>query len=87
MSPPLTGDAEVGWYRIRVRPLPRRRPATARLWTVVDVTADRQRQENVFQELQHAIDFLDHAPAGFFSAGPDGARLLYEQDARRLAGL
>ena len=37
------------------------------------MTADRQRQENVFQELQHAIDFLDHAPAGFFSAGPDGA--------------
>ena len=45
----------------------------ANLWTVVDATADRQRQENVFQELQHAIDFLDHAPAGFFSAGPDGA--------------
>ena len=37
------------------------------------MTADRQRQENVFQELQHAIDFLDHAPAGFFSASPDGA--------------
>jgi two-component system cell cycle sensor histidine kinase/response regulator CckA len=26
----------------------------------------------VFQELQHAIDFLDHAPAGFFSAETDG---------------
>ena len=23
--------------------------------------------------MQHAIDFLDHAPAGFFSASPDGA--------------
>src|SRR5690606_22232429 len=33
---------------------------------------ERERQENVFQELQHAIDFLDHAPAGFFSAESDG---------------
>ena len=35
------------------------------------MTRDRERQENVFQELQHAIDYLDHAPAGFFSV--DGA--------------
>ncbi len=72
LSPPLSGQGRVGWYRIRVRPL----PATGGrfcLWAVADVTADRQRQENVFQELQHAIDFLDHAPAGFFSANPDGA--------------
>jgi two-component system cell cycle sensor histidine kinase/response regulator CckA len=26
----------------------------------------------VFQELQHAIDYLDHAPAGFFSVDADG---------------
>ena len=72
LSPPLTGAAAVGWYRIRVRPLPRP-SGRGSLWTVADVTADRERQENVFQELQHAIDFLDHAPAGFFSAAPDGA--------------
>jgi two-component system cell cycle sensor histidine kinase/response regulator CckA len=72
LSPPLSGQAAVGWYRIRVRPLA---AASGRfcLWAVADVTADRQRQENVFQELQHAIDFLDHAPAGFFSASPEGA--------------
>ena len=40
------------------------------VWTVADVTRDRERQENVFQELQHAIDYLDHAPAGFFSVDP-----------------
>ena len=28
--------------------------------------------ENVFQELQHAIDYLDHAPAGFFSVDAAG---------------
>ncbi|MCX7900285.1 MAG: PAS domain-containing protein, partial [Methylocystis sp.] len=72
LSPPLTGVGAVGWYRIRVRPLPTPGGA-ASLWTVIDLTADRERQENVFQELQHAIDFLDHAPAGFFSASSDGA--------------
>ena len=42
------------------------------MWTVADVTRDRERQENVFQELQHAIDYLDHAPAGFFSVDANG---------------
>ncbi len=73
MSPPLTGDAPVGWYRIRVRPLEQLGRGRATLWTVADITRERERHENVFQELQHAIDYLDHAPAGFFSAEPDGS--------------
>ncbi len=73
MSPPLTGDASVGWYRIRVRPLEQLGRGRSTLWTVADITRERERHENVFQELQHAIDFLDHAPAGFFSAEPDGS--------------
>jgi two-component system cell cycle sensor histidine kinase/response regulator CckA len=36
------------------------------------VTRERERQENVFQELQHAVDYLDHAPAGFFSVDAKG---------------
>lgn len=71
LSPPLTGGSGVGWYRITVRPLPQAGAATM-LWRVADVTGERQRQEGVFQELQHAIAFLDHAPAGFLSAEPDG---------------
>ncbi|MBL1257249.1 cell cycle histidine kinase CckA [Methylocystis sp. Sn-Cys] len=71
LSPPLTGAGAVGWYRIKVRPLPEG-GQRATLWGVADVTSERQRQEGVFQELQHAIDFLDHAPAGFFSSTPDG---------------
>ena len=35
-------------------------------------TREREHQENIFQELQNAIDYLDHAPAGFFSLEPDG---------------
>jgi two-component system cell cycle sensor histidine kinase/response regulator CckA len=73
LSPPLTGEGTVGWYRIRVRPIERLGLKRANLWSVADVTHERQRHENVFRELQHAIDFLDHAPAGFFSASPDGA--------------
>ena len=48
----------------------RRRPQV--LWTVEDITRDRERQDNAFVELQRAIDYLDHAPAGFFSADADG---------------
>jgi two-component system, cell cycle sensor histidine kinase and response regulator CckA len=71
LAPPLTGDGDVGWYRIRVRPLDHAKRTT--LWSVADVTRERERHENVFQELQHAIDFLDHAPAGFFSCDASGA--------------
>jgi two-component system, cell cycle sensor histidine kinase and response regulator CckA len=60
------------WLRLRVRPLGDQNDAGAAVWTVADVTRDRERQENVFQELQHAIDYLDHAPAGFFSVDGHG---------------
>ncbi len=73
LSPPLSGEGQVGWYRIRVRPMERADNRRATLWSVADVTRERARHENVFQELQHAIDFLDHAPAGFFSAEADGS--------------
>ncbi|MGO4572287.1 cell cycle histidine kinase CckA [Microvirga sp. 2TAF3] len=73
LSPSLDGSQEFGWYRVRVRPLPRPGGHQAALWTIADVTHERERQENVFQELQHAIDYLDHAPAGFLSIDPHGS--------------
>jgi two-component system cell cycle sensor histidine kinase/response regulator CckA len=73
LSPSLDGSHEFGWYRVRVRPLPRPNSRPATLWTIADVTHERERQENVFQELQHAIDYLDHAPAGFLSIDPNGS--------------
>jgi two-component system cell cycle sensor histidine kinase/response regulator CckA len=73
LAPALGGAPAFGWYRVRVRPVPRPGGRWATLWTVADVTHERERQENVFQELQHAIDYLDHAPAGFFSVNPDGS--------------
>jgi len=60
------------WLRLRVRPGSDKRRTRTTVWSVADVTRDREKQENVFQELQHAIDYLDHAPAGFFSADAAG---------------
>ncbi len=65
------------WLRMRVRPLGlTRREAKYAVWSVADITRDRERQEDVFQELQHAIEYLDHAPCGFFSSTP-GGELVY----------
>jgi two-component system cell cycle sensor histidine kinase/response regulator CckA len=61
------------WLRLRVRPLGQgKREAKYAVWSIADITRDRERQEDVFQELQHAIEYLDHAPCGFFSVNPAG---------------
>jgi two-component system cell cycle sensor histidine kinase/response regulator CckA len=61
------------WLRICVRPLDTgKRDGRMTVWSLADVTRELERHENVFQELQHAIDYLDHAPAGFFAADASG---------------
>ncbi len=75
MAPGLDGQAAAAWYRIRVHPIVRA-GRHENLWTVADVTSDRRSQEGVVQELQSAVNFLDHAPTGFFSAEPSG-RIAY----------
>ena len=56
------------WLRMRVRPLgAAKRQSKYAVWSIADITRDRERQEDVFQELRHAIEYLDHAPCGFFS--------------------
>jgi two-component system cell cycle sensor histidine kinase/response regulator CckA len=61
------------WLRMKIRPLGLgKRAGRHTVWTLSDITRDRERQENIFQELRHAIDYLDHAPAGFFSADTKG---------------
>ena len=58
---------------MRVRPLGQgKRQAKYAVWSIADITRDRERQEDVFKELQHAIEYLDHAPCGFFSVNPAG---------------
>jgi two-component system cell cycle sensor histidine kinase/response regulator CckA len=61
------------WLRLKVRPLgSSKRDRGLTVWSLSDVTRERERHENVFRELQHAIDYLDHAPAGFFSVDGKG---------------
>ena len=68
-----TDGAHGRWLRMRVRPLGgSKREAKYAVWSIADITRDRERQEDVFQELQHAIEYLDHAPCGFFSVSPAG---------------
>ena len=61
------------WYRLRVKPMKHEaysKPLT--VWQLSDITADRRRQESTFRELQNAIHYLDHAPAGFMATETNG---------------
>ncbi|VAW11345.1 Sensory box histidine kinase/response regulator [hydrothermal vent metagenome] len=42
------------------------------VWRVADISGEASRQEDTFHELQQIINYLDHAPAGFFSLGSQG---------------
>lgn len=65
--------SQARWLRMRVRPLGQEKKSSRLVvWSIADITRDRERQEDVFQELQHAIEYLDHAPCGFFSVSPAG---------------
>ncbi|MBX9455766.1 MAG: response regulator [Rhizobium sp.] len=68
------GPQQAFWYRLRARPIKLEDEAGAGLflWQLADISAERDDQERFFRELQNAIDYLDHAPAGFFSAGRKG---------------
>ncbi|MBB3399280.1 MULTISPECIES: PAS domain-containing sensor histidine kinase [unclassified Rhizobium] len=71
---PSTNGAGAHWYRLKARALHSeeigRKPL--HIWQISDITSERDDQERFFKELQNAIDYLDHAPAGFFSAGRKG---------------
>jgi two-component system cell cycle sensor histidine kinase/response regulator CckA len=61
------------WYRLKARILAAPGARTPLdVWQIADITSEREDQERFFRELQNAIDYLDHAPAGFFSAGKKG---------------
>jgi two-component system, cell cycle sensor histidine kinase and response regulator CckA len=60
------------WLRLSVSPLAGRQHEGFSLWRMLDITSDRQHQEDAFSRLQFIITYLDHAPAGFFSTLPNG---------------
>ena len=67
LAPASQGENVPCWYRVSVRPLPSR-GGQMQAWQILDITADRKHEESSFQDLQHAIDYLDKAPAGFFAS-------------------
>lgn len=69
---PLDGGAGPRWYRLKARRLDGTGKDALNVFQISDITAEREDQERFFRELQNAIDYLDHAPAGFFSAGRKG---------------
>ncbi len=67
------GESGAHWYRVQARRFTspsHHEPLQA--WQLADISHERAEQERFFLDLQKAIDHLDHAPAGFFSADPDG---------------
>jgi two-component system cell cycle sensor histidine kinase/response regulator CckA len=75
LSQAIRPGAEPGarWYRVAARTFnvpSQRQPLAA--WQLADISRERAEQERFFLDLQQAIDHLDHAPAGFFSADRDG---------------
>ncbi|MBX5228628.1 response regulator [Rhizobium sp. NLR9b] len=71
---PGSNSSGAHWYRLKVRLLQPEDDGgkPLQIWQITDITAERDDQERFFKELQNAIDYLDHAPAGFFSAGRKG---------------
>ncbi len=69
----LTGNgSDAHWYRLKARLLGNAGRNALDIWEITDITSERDDQERFFRELQNAIDYLDHAPVGFFSAGKKG---------------
>jgi two-component system cell cycle sensor histidine kinase/response regulator CckA len=64
------------WIRISVSPIEAEGGAGHSLWRHQDISADRAKQEGAFSHLQYIINYLDQAPAGFFSADAEG-RIAY----------
>jgi two-component system, cell cycle sensor histidine kinase and response regulator CckA len=60
------------WVRVSVAPIAASLGRIYTLWRLADVSNDRQRQESAFARLQFIINYLDHAPAGFFSTDGEG---------------
>jgi two-component system cell cycle sensor histidine kinase/response regulator CckA len=63
--------------RIRVRPLgTSKREKGVTVWSLADSVRGNEPHANISHELRAVADYLDHAPAGFFSADADG-RIAY----------
>ncbi len=69
---PGAHDSAVKWLEMSVSPVKSAGKQTHILWRIADKTAAKQAQEAAFTKLQDIINYLDTAPAGFFSASSEG---------------
>ncbi|MGB7204894.1 MAG: response regulator [Anderseniella sp.] len=65
-------EDRAAWLKLKVQPLKLTAGQTYSVWRVIDETDARASQEEAFENLQYIINYLDHAPAGFFSTTSEG---------------
>ena len=61
------------WRRVQAQPIAGFPGAVH--WRVEDITARRELEQVMLREQAKLVDFMDHAPVGFFSVDQDGAFL------------
>ena len=64
---------EPEWRRVQAQPIAGFPGAVH--WRVEDITARRELEQVMLREQAKLVDFMDHAPVGFFSVDQDGAFL------------
>ena len=60
------------WFRLSVAPVGASLGRQYIMWRLKDISGERADQESAFSHLQYIINYLDHAPAGFFSTRANG---------------
>ncbi len=62
-------DGQACWWLISAEPLERR---GLLLWRITDITTQREMEALLREEQVKLVDFMDHAPVGFYSVDGDG---------------
>lgn len=67
---PFSTPEQSGWYRLSVRPIENWKGYTQ--WNLEDISLSYEDNQRFGRERVRLIEFLDHAPVGFFSVDENG---------------
>lgn len=67
---PFTTPEQNGWYRLSVKPIENWKGYTH--WQLEDISLSYEDNQRLGRERVRLIEFLDHAPVGFFSVDENG---------------
>ena len=82
--PVIRGGKIAEWRRVIVRPL----PSTGYVvWRLEDISERKRAEQAVREEQAKLVDFMAHAPVGFFSVDQSARFRFREPYAGRMAGL